>query len=226
MSQGSVKKELPLDEVHWPGVLDLLSRRFELSFRQADEILQRFFKRFLRPFCVHWYIGRLSEEENSLLLAACECQGADVLVLSWHKELHLGAFGFLYQQAVQFEPRLKRRKDERPYGACRARIEVALLGRRLVLNSLGAVLCFQVCFLGLALALYVAAMGLLLYGMAVFLLFLHLPVPVTIAATKEASIGLGLLCFLMGLAVIFGRAVRNISALVWGKFRLWRRLRP
>jgi len=221
MNAPRVRIQLDFDAVNWPGVLKILSGRFKLSFLAADRELKDFVRRFLRPFNLYWYLHpHLSEQDNRLLMVVCECHGADVVVLSFRRALHIGALEIQYMQEIEFVPRF--RQAEPGAGLCRPRIEVRFLGLRVVLGRLWSALCFQAACFVFAVLLYVLGMGLMLYGLAVFLLFLHLPLPVTLAATKQAPLGLALLCFLTGLAAISGRAVRNVFGLLWEK---WRRLR-
>lgn len=215
MNRYSVKRRLNFDEVNWPAVLEILIKRFKLPFSAADDRLKKFMARFLRPFNLYWYLGaKLSSHDNQLLMVVCECQGADSVTLCRQKSLALGPLELHYSQEIEFEPHFRRDEAEPGRGAAVPLIEVKFLGLTARLRRFWSVLAFQAMFWSLALVLYVVGMGLLLYSVAVFLLFLHLPVPVTIAATKHASIGLALLCFLVGAAAVSGRAVKNVLGLL------------
>lgn len=210
---------LSVDEVHWPQVLELLTKRNRLSFRQADAILQSFFERFLKPFNLYWFTkDRLSPEDNKLAAAICECHGADTIIMTVERPFRAGPIRSFYQQSISFAPQL-RASEQAPEGRCAARIELSVFGRTHVVSSLSEALFLYAVFSFVGVFSFVFAMGAFLYSLAVFLLFLDSPDGITEAATKDPTVGLALLCFLVATAAIFGRAVSNLANLAYKRIR-------
>lgn len=219
----NIRKRIDFDDVWWAGVLDLLVKRFGMPFEQASVSLRRFFGRFRRIFNLYWYTHRiLSEEDNRIVAAICECHGADVITLVLQRSLSIGIFNIDYHQMIEFEPRFRRDEAEAGKGALRPRIEVRVGRRLLTFSTLWGALFFY--FLATLVAVVVSALlvGLFLYGLAVFLLFIVLPIDVTIAATRFGPIGVALLCFLVGGAALFGRAIKNVWHLLRQRWRRYR----
>lgn len=213
-----ITRTLSLDDVHWPSVLELLSKRYKLSFREANAIVDGFFSRILKPLHIGWFLQReLRSDDNRLLSAVCECHGADSVVLTHERPYRAGPLLFLYSQSVEFTPALRQSADKS--GICDPVMQLRLFGRSHRIRCLRDVL-FAYAVLGLfGIVSYVLVVGALLYSFSVFLLFLEHPVGVTEAATDNLAIGLALLCFLAGCAAIFGRAISNVTRLLIQKIR-------
>ncbi len=210
---------LSIDEVHWPQVLDLLGKRHRVPFRKAGELTKDFFERFLKPFNLYWFAHpQLSSEDNRLLSAVCECHGADVLVLTAEKPYRAGPLRLSYAQQIEFHPNL-RNSDTSHAGTSRAEILVGLFGRTLRVDSFIQTISIYLLLSMIALLAFVVVVGAFMYALAVFLLFLEQPLGVTEEATGNAAIGLALLSFLVASSAIFGRAVSNVTKLLYGKMR-------
>lgn len=210
---------LSVDEVHWPQVLDLLGKRHRIPFRQAGDLLKSFFGRLLKPFNLYWFTHtKLSANDNRLMSAVCECHGADVVILTVEKPFRAGPLRLSYSQLVEFHPNL-RSSDRVRYGTSRARITVGLFGRTLQVDSVVQTLSIYLLLSLIGVLAFVVVVGAFMYALAVFLLFLEQPLGVTEAATSNAVIGLALLCFLVASSAIFGRAVSNVTKLLYSKIR-------
>ncbi len=209
-----ITQKLNFDEVLWAKVLDQVCTRFKTPFRRADDLLRDFFKRFLNPFNLYWFIHpKLSEADNNIFVALCEVYGADAIELSRGRQFRAGPFNIEYLQDLTIYPRLTRTVDQAEAGTCVASITFAVLGLRVDLRRAYQVLLFHALVFVFAVLSYVVCVGLLLYGVAVFIHFIDNPLGVVIMATRDPSIGLALLCFLIGCAGIFGRAVKNLFGL-------------
>lgn len=209
---------LSIDEVHWPQVLELLEKRHRIPFRTAGEHLKDFFDRFLKPFNLYWFTHRkLSINDNRLLSAVCECHGADVLVLTSERPFRSGPLRLSYLQQVEFEPNL--RCNDAATGTSTAQITLGLFGRTLCVDSLVQTVSIYLLLSLIGVSAFVVVVGAFMYALAVFLLFLEQPLGVTEAATSDAVIGLALLSFLVACSAIFGRAVSNVTKLLYTKLR-------
>ena len=204
-----IRHALPIEHVNWAAVLDLMVRRFKIPFVAADKQLNDFLKRFCRPLNLAWFLdSALSEDDNLLMQLVGECHGADIVTLVFERRIRLGPGCIAYRHAYEFEPRFGRAQAT---GTVRPRVELRILGRQVTLASARAVALCQLLVSLLGVVFYVVVVGLLLYGLSVLMLFLREPMDVTRAATSRASIGTALLCVLVAVAALTGRAVRNIA---------------
>ena len=93
---------------------------------------------------------------------------------------------------------------------------MSFLGIELWIRSLLEGVFFYSMLAVLGIASYVILAGFLMYAVGVFLLFIAEPGIMSVAAIHHPSIGLALLCLLVGLAGICGRAFRNLMSLFQG----------
>lgn len=205
-----VRKSIELDAVRWGAVIDLISTRHRIPYPDANKMVRHFMKRLDLIFNLAWFIERkLSSGENRLALALCEVHGADELTISSAKTISAGLLSFSYLQRVEISPGWS--KAERETGRCRGRIEMRVLGSSWTISRPFQVLITQGLLFLFAVGVYVLLVGAFLHGFATFLLLLEAPITVTIAATNRLELMLSLLCFLVGSAGIFGRAIRNAA---------------
>ena len=211
-----VRKSIEHDSVRWGAVIDLISSRHRIPYADASKLVRHFIKRLDLIFNLAWFLERkLSAAENRLAFALCEVHGADELTISSVKTISAGLLSFSYRQRVEISPGWSRAGGET--GRCRGQIDLRILGNTLSLTRPVQVLLTQGLLFSFAVAVYVLLVGAFLHGFAAFILLLEAPTSVTIAATNRLEIMLSLLCFLVGSAGIFGRAIRNAAK---GLFRV------
>lgn len=208
-----ITQTLPMETVQWPAVLELLHRTFKYSFNDAMEHVRSFTRRVRRPLSASWFLRReLTDQENAIIASICVISGGDSVRLSTGCARKMGFISLQYRFTVTCTPALVR---EQSHGSAIPQIALSVAGRELYLTKLWQVLLTQVALFVLGSLLYALLAGLLLYGVAVLVLFIETPALSTIAATRAPSIGIALVCVLAGLAGIFGRAIRNLSLLAW-----------
>ena len=215
-----IRVELPIDEVNWPVVLSILMSRFRMSFPQADRLSKSFCKSLLKPLSTKWFKARnVTADENKVVCAICEAHGADVLMLSEEREMRLASLAIGYRQRIIFTPQFRPPHSSSDFGRAIPEIELNLLGAKLRLASLVEVLLTQTALALIATIFFALIAGCLLYGAAVAILFVFHPAALTLAATRSAPLGLALICMLVGVAGIAGRAIHNLTGLA---FKHWR----
>lgn len=97
-----------------------------------------------------------------------------------------------------------------PVAAKKTMFKLNIFNFHIELQSLLAVISTQITFILSAIVFYVLTVGLLLYASSVFILFTFDPLVMTGVATRNATIGLALLSFLVGLAAASNRAAINV----------------
>ncbi len=210
-----ISKKLRLEDIAWPRVLERMAGTFKIDFFKADEQLKHFLIRLRRPFNLAWFISQsLSLSDNIILSCVCEVHGADTIELWYERSIHLGPLAITYFQESRFTPKIPRGTKERR-GTGETRIVLGFLSKRLEVQSFLCCLGMQFLFFSLGVFLYVLIGGLLIYGLSVFILFLHHPISVLRSALHNPKIGLALLGFLSAIAAISGRAIANVSRLLW-----------
>lgn len=215
-----VLKSLNFEDVRWAKALEVLSSKFGYTFSEADRILKSFFKRFLSPMNMYWFLNpKLSQEDNKLLACMCEVHGTDALLISHERLIQKGPIRIAYNQIIEFDPKLSGFNDTDESGVCVPRIEICVMGRSfMIVTALQALLVHFVVSLGAVLS-YVLIVGLLLYGFSVLIMFGLYPADSTIAATQNGVFGLALLGILMALSAVFGKAFVNLSRLALQRYR-------
>lgn len=209
-----IRLELDLDSVAWPTVLKVLCDKFKLTFQQANQSISDFTRRFRDTLNLSWFLRKeLSSEEGKLLAAVCEVHGADAVSISSSRRLICGWPSFILRQQVEFYPSFRQSEQSKKGGYLVAQHTVNIFGRNIKIEKLWQALIAHSIFISLAVLSFVLVVGCLLYGLSVFLLFLIEPAFVTLAATNSATLGLALICVLVGMAGIFGRALQNLYKL-------------
>jgi hypothetical protein len=208
-----LRRNLKLQDVSWGKVLDLLSTRFRLDYQAANTALQSFFRRFTLPFNLGWFITReLNERENQIAVAICEVHAADALELSFERLVGYGPLKGHYHLQASIEPALRFRELGLK-GKVSALVELGLFGKTISLHSPFQVALAALLLWGLSIAVALIFAGLLIYSLAVFFEFLQDPFEITLYALEKGSVGLSLLCFLVAVSAICGRALTNLLAL-------------
>ncbi len=207
----SITRRIEASDVLWRGVEEILVGRLRWDKQKAEKKLVSFRRRFLFPYNLYWLCHQtLNEADNSIAMAICECHGADKIVLSGRGIVDSPVFSASCRQVVALKPGF--RKEDR--GNSRLLIEFGLRSHRFVVDGVFPIILVYLAGILLALLSYILVAGLLLYSLAVFVAFLWAPVDVTYAATRVSHIGLALLCFLVCLAALTGKAWRNIAGLI------------
>lgn len=203
-----VRVNLELDRVEWPRVRYALTHQFRLSPQAADNALKDFQKRVRQTACWCWFETSLSKLDNNIAASIADVHGGDLVTLETNK---VSTFARL-----QIKQQLTLKPSFRSEGVGSSELETAIKLRTKtwrIQTKRNAVVLYCATALGLILT-YLLAAGVMLYGAAVFLLFLADPELVLHGADGNISMYLGLFGFLTGFAALTGRAVRN----------LWRRL--
>ncbi len=212
--------ELELGAVAWAAVLRILCDNFKLSYEQASRLIRNFHKHFRSVLSLRWLVfSELSVDEGRLLAAICEVHGADAVRI-WLSRGLLGSHSRIkLRQQIDFFPAFRTNQQAAKGGYLLARYVISFFGRELVICKVWQALLVHVLFVLFAIVSYVLLVGCLLYGLSVLLLFIMEPAFVTLAATNRAPLGLALLCMLVGLAGIFGKAVHNLLIVAKGGLR-------
>lgn len=205
------KLSISLDKIDWARVLDLLLTRHKLSYYEALNLLTSFQKRVRTIAQIAWFANnRLSKLDNMLLSAIGETHSADCITVFHQVNYSFSKFlSYQITQEIKFNPNFRMSSDA-TVGTKTACIWLKFGKHNFRIHSLFQVvsLIFCLAFIG---SLSTALMlGLALYGTAVFLLFLQDPLYLTANATNQLTLGLALLCFLVGVAGICGKSVRNL----------------
>ena len=205
-----IHRALQFNEVEWRNVVERLITRFHLEPASAKQLVNRFFEHFLAPLEPFWFRHpMLSAEYNRLVGSICEVHGADSITLEKISRLPLGPFSVVHQLRLNLVPTLKSFEEERSVTACRPDLSVSIFGSTYKIASAMQVVLWRLLSMFVAIALAVPFMGCLLYALFVFIIFLESPTELTITALNDGPIGLALLCFMVGVAGLFGRAVKN-----------------
>lgn len=209
---------LPIDAVHWESVTMILIKRFRLFPDRATRQVREFKQRFTVPLEPYWFSRSvLLPEYNRLIAAICEVHGADSITLLKDLKISLGPLSICHEQKIRFIPSLRNFSNDESVTSLIPEIVLTVFGRRVMLNSSRDVVLWRTLALIAAIALSVPFLGCFLYSFAVFMLFLESPTEVTLSAFDHASIGLALLCFFVGFAGLFGRAVVNTIGKLSGR---------
>ena len=215
-----IRKRIKSRDVWWEGVHETLKSRFSIPPDQAGNSVKIFRARIASPVSLYWYRHpQLPVADNQIVAAICECHGADSISITTEKSWDIPLCHVAYHQTIEFEPCFRKGDNQPGKGTCRPVLEFHVGKRVLHFQGLPASLAVQLALLILAAISYAIVAGLFLYSLAVFITFLRDPVPVSMAATRHSHIGLALLCLLVGLAAISGKAIREAILLLKTKLR-------
>jgi hypothetical protein len=213
-----ITRELDFGEVRWGAVQEQLMHRHALTAESAEMSVQDFRRRFVRPLNLYWFSNRsLQSRDNRLLSCLCRCHGADEVILLRSKNIAVGALELEYRHRVLFRPTHKEGEDQKPSGDCIPEVTISLFGRRLRLCRSSQIILLDLFLSVLAVVSYVCLFGFLAYGTAVFIVFLREPVVVAGEATRHASLGLALLCYLVGLTALSRRVISQMLRRIKGR---------
>ena len=216
-----IKKRIELKRVWWDGVIEAICARFDSPRETTRRSVDKFKRRIQSPFTTYWYRHpALTEDDNRIAAAICECHGADAVCIATEKSLDVPLFHIAYNQTLDFEPCFRRGDGQSEKGTCRPVLEFRIAGRTLQFRSLSASLVIQGALFILAAVSYAVIAGLLLYSIPILLFFIREPLPVSIIATRHGHIGLALLCLLVAIAALFGNLTRRVVSSVrrWTRF--------
>ena len=198
------------DQISWSRVVSLYVSRSKLPTAQAKKRVREFFGQVSRMLEPQWLrTPELSKEYNQIVLCICEVHGADSVTVVLSKSFGLGV-KILISQSLRFSPAFSADQQEGESGSCEAQMTVSVLGREVSLKSLSSLVLFRLLAVGFLVFLYVALVGLLLYGLSAFAVLVIMPVEGIRVVTTNGTIGLALLLFLVGVAGLGGRVIRDI----------------
>lgn len=213
-----VRRYINFNDISWHRCCESLCKNFDLSIKQANNCIASFRRKFLRPLNLNWFLTKLSTHDNFVLTALCECNGADILVISHSRRLWLCGLQSSCRQEIEFRPDLKSAQHRSPGGNCTARMWWTLLRKTLYLDSFSKLLALQIAAFILAVLFYVLIAGSFLYSLSVFILFLIDPLQVALAATTRGSIGIALLSFLVCIAAVGGKILKSLLSILIERF--------
>lgn len=209
--QLAIRRELAVNDVAWPQIVDLVKARAKCSHKVASRWVAEFYRCSKRAIELRWYQrGPLSKREN--LVASCIAQrySADIVVLTQISQLRIGGFVLSYYHAIEFQPDFGAAKQSRPGGDAKPQVVIGLGRLEISVETGGKALLVYLVTAAIMIVGYVVVLGLLLYGVAVLVMFWQHPFGMTTAATSHATIGLALLCTLVGGAGILGRLISRL----------------
>ena len=210
-----VRLSVALSEVEWTRVRYALTHQFRMTREQAEKAMFDFRRRVQSIASWCWFQSTLSQLDNNIAAAIADVHGGDLVTLQSQRAASFGPVRIAIQQQLTLKPTF--RNDGA--GGCEIEVGLEWFNRVWRLrNKRDAVYFYCVSALGL-LVLYLMAGALILYGAAIFLLFLADPELVMKLADGNLKIYLGLFGFLTGLAALTGNAVRYI----WRRMFMLRR---
>lgn len=202
---------LEIENVNWSVVESILSSRFQLSSHAAQNLINRVVKRLKKPLNLYWFLKHKDTSDQDRFAAAlCEAHGADRIILTQSKTLRAG-LSIGYEQSNQFTARKHKSS---------ASIILKRCGLQLRLSKAWQVIMVQLLLTVSAIIFFVLISACFLYGCSVLILFLWEPAVITVAATRNFTIGLALVCMLAAVAGLSGRAIDNLTRLAKRKFKL------
>ncbi len=205
-SELTISRKLDVAEVHWQAVKLQLMGRQGLAEDAAEARIAGFLKHFSRPCNLYWYLAKSRTENDQLLQTACVCHSGDEIEIVSAREYRFAFLSLAYRQSLRYSLKAK---DLSVSNAVR------LLGLSFRINSLIGILLFDAALILAALVFYIVLIGCFIYGTAVFVLFLKEPAHTTVVATKSASVGAALLCYLLAgtvlLRAILGHFLKKIE---------------
>lgn len=209
-----ITKRIAHEDVSWGAVLDSMRRTFRLDVEQATGAVKQFSREFTKPLNLHWFLrSQLSTLDNKIAAALCNVNGADTVELTYAREISFGLFSVPYEQVTTFRPALKEERS----GSASTTIQLSVFGRKRTVNSLAQALGIQALIFLIGVALYVLVMGLVLYSIAVTIKLMQAPAHTARYLFNEPAALLAFTCFLMGCAMLCGRAVRNVTGVLYSK---------
>jgi hypothetical protein len=220
MTTGDIRisKDLDFFAINWQHVCTALESNYNFNQKEIAAGIYRFQKYFLSPLNPYWFFRKSFNPINQkILLAICETVGADIIHLTFEKGLGSAKFSIAYSQVLTYysDFNKKNQTDNTSHQSMIMNVEIG--GLSVKISSLKKLVLVNSALFACAIFVYAISALLLLYSFAVFVLFLLDPIGVTFAATNLWHLGLALLCFLVGLSAISGKALRNIIGLFGGK---------
>ena len=202
-----------LEALDWGAVHRSLVEDGKVSEARSRRLIREFIAKLRIPVHAHWLRGRgLSPDEGRVLRALCEIMSADTLTIHSVSNTSALTLGSRCEAEISFSPFST--PGEGAFGRVGAIYAVSMPGVHVVIDTFPRALAFYSIVLLAGVVFYAVVFGMLLYSLSVFLLFLADPALMTVAATNHPSLGLALLCFLVALAGLSGKAVRNITRLL------------
>lgn len=206
----NIRTSLPLTSIDWGRVCRVMCQHRGYTSEGAEQASGEFRGRFGAVLNPYLFTSRsLSTNENDVAAALCEVSGSDGIELTTSREILSHPFRVTIAQTSRFDPKL----NATARGSFSSQVDVGIGGRSFTLRSFWGVLLVDLLAVLFTALSYVAVLGVMLYGMAVFLVLLEIPDLVAKAALNKWSVGLGLLSFLVAMAAISGRALRNLIRL-------------
>lgn len=223
-----LRKKIEFSELDWNRAVAITERRIT-SLRQGSSdqsssrgaaavgfslrvACRKMQDNFRGPLSLRWFRSlRITPIESELIKAICETQGADELTISSRYALRI--FGASLVQDIHIAP-FARGEDARQIKTFR--ISLKLSDKRAPV-TLGApvVLALNLLLVLVGVILAAISLGLLFWGLAVFIVFIRSPLGMTSSALNRIDLWIALLCVLSGISSIIGSLLRRIH----GKIR-------
>jgi len=213
-----LRRNVAFQDIAWDAVLESLRDNAHLADKDSKVVLGRFIKKLKAPFNVQWLTKKaLSLEEHEILLAMSEVIGADFFTIILERDLDISLLAPKYHAEVELAPFVKGSVRDEFRGTATARYTLSLFGYNIKITGIAQAIIFYLLILITGALLYALLIGILLYSVAIVFLFIADPELMTIAAIRHPSMILALLCFLVALAGLSGKAFRNIIHDLRGK---------
>ena len=205
-----VRVSVALSDVEWTRVRYALTHQFRMTREGSGVALSGFQKRCRSLVNWCWFRSQLTALDNCIAAAIADVHGGDLVTLQYQRATFIGPIRVNINQQLTLKPSFR----SEGIGSCEIEVGIEWLRRVWRLRTKRDAIMFYIISALSLIVLYALAAGLILYGAAVFLLFLADPALVMTSAGGNLTIFLGLFGFLTGVAAITGQAVRN----------LWRRM--
>ncbi len=224
-----VRVRVPEEDIQWESVLEALLENGGSDEKSERRSLKSFVRKVRAPFNGQWLRSPLlTGEEQKISLALSELFGADVVTILRERSHGNSHFMISYKGEVELNPfgRIENENDAAGIqaaagrrGFARGSFRLVIAGIEFDINTMPRVVLLYTLLMLISVVMYVLVVGMLLYAVAVFLLFIADPEMMTVVAARNPPVGLALLCLLTGLAGLSGKALRNVVSLIMTRLR-------
>lgn len=213
-----IKKKVDFSDLDWKRAVAITERRLAsvkgaavsgFALRVASRKIRDSFR---GPLSLRWFRSlKLSTIESELMKSLCETQGADELTISSRYTIRILKASLV--QDVYLAP-FVRGDDEHKVKDFKAYLEI-WDNRAPVALGAAAVFALNILMILIGIVLSAISLGLLFWGVAVFMVFVRSPLRMTTSAINRLDLWIALLCVLSGFSSIIGGLLRRIH----GKIR-------
>lgn len=204
--------KIKANEIPWESVQSLLVERFDVTNEHSVRFIRAFKQVLYFPHSPRWILkGSVSDSENLIVSALCTLKGSDQIFV---EVFTIKISPLVIDTSIRFTPVFNRELKQKQKGLCQFIIRLRCAGFEKQFSRLTYTILFYIVGLLAGAMVYVASVGLFLYGSAILLLFIKEPAIVFKRVIMSPKIGIAFLCFLVASAAIGGRAIRNIYQLI------------